>query len=150
MTTHTPTPPAGREHHGRRTWSTRRVAGAAAGGFLAVSAFQVAAALGAPVGPAAFGGAHDGVLPAELRVVSAVAAGAWGLAAFHALTAGGVVRRSPRLADRRISWGLAGVTTVGALMNAASSSPWERFGWAPYTAGLAVLCAVLARRGRAA
>lgn len=149
MTTRTPTP-AGQLHPAPRTWSTGRVAAAAAGGFLVVSAFQVTAALGAPVGPAAFGGAHDGVLPGELRVVSAVAAGAWGVAALHALAAGGVVRRLPRLADRRISWGLVGVTTLGALMNAASSSPWERFGWAPYTAGLAVLCLVLARRGRSA
>ncbi len=127
MTTQTPTP-AGRvtdpEHHDRRTRSTRRVAGAAAAGFLVISSFEVAVALGAPVGPAAFGGAHPGVLPPELRLVGAIAAGAWAVAALHALAAGGVLRRFPRLADRRISWGLVGVTALGAVMNAASSSPW--------------------------
>lgn len=126
---------------------TRWVARAAAGGFLGVSAFQVAAAVGAPVGVAAFGGAHAGVLPARLRLVSAGAAGAWGVAALHALSTTDPVR-VPRLSDRRISWVLVGVTSVGALVNAASSSPWERRGWAPYSAALAVLSLVLARRGR--
>lgn len=34
-----------------------------------------------------------------------------------------------------------------ALMNLASSSPWERFGWAPFTVLLAV-AAFVAARGR--
>jgi hypothetical protein len=33
-------------------------------------------------------------------------------------------------------------------MNAASSSPWERFGWAPFTLALSILCVLLARSGR--
>jgi hypothetical protein len=45
---------------------------------------------------------------------------------------------------RWASWVLVGVLVVGALMNAASKSRWERFGWAPFTLVLAVLCAVVA------
>jgi hypothetical protein len=120
----------------------------AAAGFVVVASFQVALALGAPFGRAAFGGAHAGTLPDEFRVVSAVAAGFWALAALHVVSRGGVIRRFRRLADSRITWVLAGLTALGALMNAASSSPWERFGWAPYTLSLSILCVLLARSGR--
>ena len=120
----------------------------AAAGFLVVACFQVALALGAPFGRAAFGGANAGTLPLEFRVVSAVAAGLWALAALHVLSRGGVTRRFPRLASPRVTWVLAGLTAVGFLMNAASSSPWERFGWAPFTLALSILCVLLARSGR--
>jgi hypothetical protein len=43
------------------------------------------------------------------------------------------------------AWILVGVLLVGALMNFASSSPWERFLWGPLALVLAVLCFVLAR-----
>jgi hypothetical protein len=46
---------------------------------------------------------------------------------------------------RWAAWVLVGVLVLGAVMNAASNSPWERFGWAPFTFTLAVLCAVVAR-----
>ena len=129
--------------------STRRVAGVVAAGFLVVASFQAALALGAPFGRAAFGGANAGTLPVEFRVASAIATGLWVLAALHALSRGGLTRRFPRLGNRRVTWVLAGLTAVGALMNAASSSPWERFGWAPFTLGLSILCVLLARSGRA-
>ena len=132
----------------RRSRTTRRVAGGAAAGFLVVASFQVAVAFGAPFGAAAFGGAHVGTLPPAFRVISAVAAGFWVLAALHALSRGGITRRFRRLGNWRVTWALAGVTAVGALMNAASSSPWERFGWAPYTLALAVLSLILARSPR--
>ena len=41
-------------------------------------------------------------------------------------------------------WVLVALSVVGALVNLASSSPWERFGWAPYAATLAVLSLVVA------
>jgi hypothetical protein len=154
MTAHTPTPPAparrpdmaGRP--GRRPRSARRVAGTAAGGFFLVASFQVALALGAPFGRAAFGGADAGRLAPDLRLVSTVAAAFWLLAAVHALSRGGVTSRFPRAGNRRVTWVLVVVTTVGALMNAASSSPWERYGWAPCTLALAILCLLLARSDR--
>ena len=154
MTAHTPMPPAPARRRvmtgrpGRRPWSTRRVAGVAAGGFLVVASFQVALALGAPFGSAALGGANAGRLPSELRLVSTGAAAFWLLAAVHALSRGGFTSRFPRAGNRRFSWILLGVTAVGALLNAASSSPWERYGWAPYTLALAIVCLVLARSGR--
>ena len=38
---------------------------------------------------------------------------------------------------------------VGALMNLASPSPWERFLWGPLALILAVLCLLVARSGSA-
>lgn len=47
------------------------------------------------------------------------------------------------------TWILVGVLAVGALMNFASPSAWERFLWGPFTLILAVLCLLLARSGSA-
>jgi hypothetical protein len=134
----------------RRSRCTRRVAGVTASGFLIVAAFQVALALGAPFGRAALGGANAGRLPPELRLVTTVVAAFWVLAAVHALSRGGFTKSFPRLRNRRFTWALVGVTALGALMNAASSSPWERYGWAPYTLFLMVVCLILALSGRRA
>jgi hypothetical protein len=46
---------------------------------------------------------------------------------------------------QRGSWILVALTLVGALMNFASPSPWERFMWAPVTLALAGLCFLIAR-----
>jgi hypothetical protein len=46
-------------------------AGVAVGLLVVVAVFQLALALGAPFGKAAWGGAHDGVLPPRLRAASA-------------------------------------------------------------------------------
>lgn len=91
--------------------------------------FQVALAAGAPWGAAAWGGAHDGVLPPALRAGSAVAALVWaGVAAVAAGRLLGPVGR------RRLLLGAAVYTTVGIVMNAASPSGLERSVRVPATA----------------
>jgi hypothetical protein len=116
----------------------------AAIGFLAIAAFQVALALGAPLGRAAWGGAHDR-LPTRLRIGSAIAVVVWVLAALIVLARGGspVIGLPPTVVDWG-TWGLAGLSVIGAVMNFASSSPWERFGWGPLALILAALCGLLA------
>ena len=42
------------------------------------------------------------------------------------------------------TWALVGAAALGTLANLASSSPYERFGWAPLAALLAVLSLVVA------
>jgi hypothetical protein len=108
--------------------------------------FEVCLAAGAPWGSAAFGGADPGRLSTELRLASVVAAGFWALAALTALARGGVTA-SPigSASSRRAMWGLTVLLAAGTVMNAASSSPWERYGWAPFTLGLTVLSWRLAR-----
>ena len=51
----------------------------------------------------------------------------------------------PDVVARWGTWILVVVLAVGAVMNAASSSPWERYLWAPLALVLAVLCFFVAR-----
>ena len=103
----------------------------AALGFLVIAVFQVALALGAPLGRAAWGGTHS-VLPTSLRIASGVV-GVWSLAALVATARAGVpIAPPPTPVTWWGAWFLVGLLVLGAIMNAASSSPWERFGWAPF------------------
>ena len=117
---------------------------AATVGFLVIAAFQLALALGAPLGRAAWGGAHER-LPSRLRVASAVAVGIWLLAALVILQRAGIpVVPVPDVVPQWGAWIVVGLLAVGAIMNFASSSPWERFGWGPLALILAVLCLIVA------
>lgn len=118
----------------------------AAVGFVGVALFQVTLAAGAPFGQAAWGGTHPGQLPSGLRVGSALAVGVWVLAAAIVAGRAGIVATpfSPAFLQRA-TWVLVALTLVGAGMNVASSSPWERFMWAPITLALAGLCFLVAR-----
>jgi hypothetical protein len=123
----------------------RGAATVAAVGFLAIAGFQAALALGAPLGRAAWGGTRTH-LPTSLRIASAVAVVFWVLAASVVLgRAEYQVSPIPEPVARWGTWILVGVLLLGALMNFASSSPWERFLWGPLALVLAVLCFVLAR-----
>lgn len=100
--------------------------------------FQACLAGGAPWGRFAYGGQHDGRLPARYRRVSAAAAPLYGAAA--AFVASGAGRAAVR---RRVLSGLAGYMVLGAGLNLASRSPRERL-WSPVCA----LTAVAAWRAR--
>jgi hypothetical protein len=116
----------------------------AAAGFLVIAAFQLALAAGAPLGRAAWGG-KTAVLPDRLRRASAVAVVIWLLAAMLILGRAGLVGLPlPREVLTWGSWILVVLSGLGALVNVASSSPWERFGWAPLAAVLAFLSAIVA------
>ncbi len=111
----------------------RAPAVAAAVGFLAIAAFQAALALGAPLGRAAWGGAHE-QLPTGLRIASAFAVWVWALAALIVLRRAGVeVSPLPEGFVRWGTWILVGVLPLGALMtsprravgNASSGGRWR-------------------------
>lgn len=119
---------------------------AASVGFLTIALFQAALAFGAPLGRASWGGVHDGQLPTGFRVASAFAVFVWALAALIVLgRAGFEITPLPLRFLHVGTWVLVGVLLVGVLMNVASSSPWERYMWAPFTLTLALLCLVVAR-----
>jgi hypothetical protein len=125
-----------------------RVAVVLAGGLLIVTAFQAALTFGAPFGSAALGGTYPGQLPDTVRIVTGLFTGVWLLAALLALARGGLTLVPlPRRVSHLGTWVLVGLLGVGALMNFASPSPWERFGWGPFTFVLLVLGVVLARSG---
>ena len=123
----------------------RRLTLATAGAFAVIVSFQIALVAGAPWGTAAYGGAETGRLPNELRVASAVQACIWLLAALTALSRGGLTSPVPYTFSRPGMWALTALLAIGAVMNAASSSPWERYGWAPFILALSILSMRLAR-----
>jgi hypothetical protein len=128
--------------------SRPRTAVAAAAGFAGLAGFELALALGAPLGRAAMGGAHT-YLPPGLRIASGALTIFWALAALLILRLGGyrVPVFSARVA-RGGTWALAVLLTLGVLMNLASSSDWERYLQAPIAAVMAALCFRMARSSR--
>jgi hypothetical protein len=123
----------------------RSAAIAAAVGFLTIAAFQLALALGAPLGRAAWGGTHA-QLPTGLRVANAFAAGVWALAALIILQRAGIQAPPLPSALARVgTWILIGVLAIGAVMNFASPSGWERYLWGPVAVIMAGLCLLVAR-----
>ena len=124
-----------------------RAAVVAATGFVVVAGFQLLLALGVPWGRAAWGGGQT-TLPPELRVASSISMAVFigaalivlGRAGYWGLRFSGVLRIG--------SWLLAVLMGLGSVMNLASSSPWERFVWAPVALLLAVSSFVVARGPR--
>ncbi|HEX8509377.1 MAG TPA: hypothetical protein VF635_07755, partial [Propionibacteriaceae bacterium] len=109
-------------------------------------AFQSALTLGAPLGFAAQGGTNPGQLPDALRLVTGLTVPVWLFAALLVLARGGrALLPLPRRVTQLGTWLLVGLLGVGMLLNVASSSPWERFGWGPFNLVLLVLSVVLAR-----
>jgi hypothetical protein len=126
----------------------RRVAVVLAAGLLIVTAFQAALTFGAPFGAAALGGTIPGQLPDALRLVTGFSALVWLAATQLVLARGGhALIPLPEGLVRVATGVLAGLLGVGALMNMASSSAWERYGWGPFTLVMFTLCVVLARSG---
>lgn len=110
----------------------------------AVALFQASLAFGAPLGKAAWGGQHPGVLPSRLRVASAIAAVVIypGIAAI-VLNAAGIIEVEWLPAGAGIMWLLAVLFTLGTVANLSSRSQPERV-WAPISAAIAICCAVVA------
>ena len=109
-----------------------------------VAVFQVALAAGAPLGAAAWGGQHDGVLPRRLRIASGVV----GLVVYPliiavVLSAAGLVGEGRASPSPVVLWVLAVFFALGGVLNAVSRSAPERI-WAPVSLGVAACCAVIA------
>jgi hypothetical protein len=96
--------------------------------------FQAALALGLPWGAAAWGGSHDGVLPAGLRLASALAAAAWAWVVLVVLH-----RALGPTGRRRVLLVLAIYASLGVVMNGVSSSLPEKLIWTPYALASALL-----------
>lgn len=114
-------------------------------GFLILAFFQAALAAGVPWGRAAWGGKNAGRLPQNLRVASAVSMIVWLVAALVVLDRARIpIVDLPDLVSIWGTWALVVLLPIGAIMNFASASPYERFGWGPVAAVLALLTFVVA------
>lgn len=107
--------------------------------------FQIALALGAPWGKAAWGGGNEGTLPRKLRLASAFSALVLALAAWVILAAAGLIDSSPVPESwlTPLMWGLTGYFAIGALLNTISRSKVERI-WGPVSLIVAVCCGLVA------
>lgn len=98
---------------------------------LAVVAFQVALAAGAPWGAYAMGGAFPGQFPPPLRVAALVQAALLvGLAAI-VLARAGLIRPRWARASRWLIWFVVAFAVVSFILNLITPSAGERAIWAP-------------------
>ena len=111
----------------------------------AIVVFQLALALGAPWGAAAWGGQHPGVLPVRLRIASGIAALViYPLVIALVLAAVGIIDDDWLPVDGTLAmWVLAGLLALGAVANFVSRSPPERR-WGPVALTTAMCCAIIA------
>ncbi|MGO4230707.1 hypothetical protein AB4Y72_17820 [Arthrobacter sp. YAF34] len=108
-----------------------------------LSIFQAALIGGAPFGKMAWGGQHD-VLPARLRIGSAVSIALYALFAYAALARAQMVPPAvSETATAVVVWVLTAYFTLGVVMNGISRSKPERLTMTPVALLLAVLYLVL-------
>lgn len=120
-------------------------AAVAAVGLVGIALFQLALAVGAPLGRAAWGGTRTGPLPTGLRIASGAAAIIWTVAALIVLRRGGIGPLAmPEAVAQWGTWVIFVLLLLGSLMNVASSSVWERYFWGPYALILSGLCFLVA------
>jgi hypothetical protein len=109
----------------------------------ALAVFQGLLIAGLPLGRFAWGGQNE-VLPANLRIGSAVAIALYAGFAVLILQAADAVSPLPDGVARVAIWVLAGYFVLGIVMNAISRSRPERLVMTPVTALLAGACLALA------
>ena len=109
-----------------------------------VAIFQLALALGAPLGKAAWGGRSEAVLPTRLRIASGLAAiVVYPLIALYVLASADLIDLEWLPTGATGIWVLTGFFTLGTVANLASRSKTERI-WAPVSLAIAVCCAIVA------
>lgn len=108
-----------------------------------LAVFQLALALGAPLGRFAWGGQHR-VLPAKLRIGSAVSIVIYAIIATLALDRAGIVDTVPDPVSTVGMWVVFGYFVLGIPLNAISRSKPERYTMTPVVTVLALLSLVVA------
>jgi hypothetical protein len=109
----------------------------------ALAVFQVALALGAPIGRFAWGGQHR-VLPARLRVGSLVSVVIYVLIALLAWSRVGAITLFPQPIAQVGMWVVFAYFCLGIVLNAISRSTAERNAMVPVCLLLAILSLLVA------
>ncbi|WP_084130456.1 hypothetical protein [Demequina sp. NBRC 110055] len=110
----------------------------------ALAVFQIALASGAPLGSYAFGGQHEGTLPWQWRIASAVTVVVYAVMAWITLEAAGVTDLTCATTDTAAIWILTAILALNIVPNAISRSRHERATMTPVVAIMAVAALVLA------
>ena len=111
----------------------------------ALAVFQLALAAGAPLGRFAWGGQHDGALPARLRVGSVVSIVIYAFIAVIGLERAGVVDLIPGgIVETVAMWVIAVYFALGIVMNGISRSKPERYTMTPVVIVLTAASVILA------
>ena len=108
-----------------------------------LAVFQLALALGAPLGRFAWGGQHR-VLPTKLRIGSLVSIVIYALIAVLALDEVGLIDLVPDAVSDIGMWVVFAYFVLGIPLNAISRSKPERYTMTPVVAVLAVLSLLVA------
>ena len=109
----------------------------------ALAVFQLALALGAPIGRFAWGGQHR-VLPTKLRIASLVSIVIYAVIALLALDRAGVIDVVPDGVSTVGMWIVFAYFVLGIPLNAISRSKAERYTMTPIVTVLAVLSLLVA------
>lgn len=128
--------------------SVTLAASAAAILLLAVAVFQLALALGAPLGAYAWGGENEGVLPRRLRIGSAISAPLLVAMAAIVLIAAGLLLPEWQAEMSWAVWMIFLFMVINTAGNFRSASRGERRVMAPLTLVIAVLLLVVQLSGR--
>ncbi|MEO8273467.1 MAG: hypothetical protein ABI620_05340 [Chloroflexota bacterium] len=114
--------------------------------FVGMAGFQMALALGAPLGQHVLGGRSPGTLPGRLRIASALAAVILAVAAVIVLARAAVIGWPAEAVGllAPACWVIAGYMALNTLGNLKSTSRLERTVFAAMTAILAILCGFVA------
>ncbi|GAA1055041.1 hypothetical protein GCM10017608_18930 [Agromyces luteolus] len=108
-----------------------------------LAVFQLALALGAPLGRFAWGGAHR-VLPTRLRIGSLASIVIYAVIAVLALDRVDLIDVVPDAVSTVGMWIVFGYFVLGIVMNAVSRSKPERYTMTPVVTVLAVLSLLVA------
>jgi len=108
--------------------------------------FQIALVLGAAWGHLTLGGRYTGRLPGRMRGVAAFSALLVASFAVIVLSRAGLVLPGCERAAHVGIWFVVGYSALGILLNAVSSSRWERILWIPATV-LMLVCSSLVAIG---
>ena len=127
------------------TRTSRYAAWLAAGLLGMVALFQLALVLGAPWGALTQGGANRGQLPASARGIAAASAVVLAVLALGLLARAGEgpLAAAPRIVVTVLAWTAILYSAVGLVLNLITSSAIERAVWAPVTAVLLALAALV-------
>ena len=100
---------------------------------LAVIAFQIALAAGAPWGEFAMGGAFPGQFPPAMRIGALVQAVLLLVMSAVVLARAGIILPCWSVASRRLIWFVVAFAALSLVLNLITPSAGERAIWAPVT-----------------